>query len=83
MNECQKKLSPDSKLHEKRSLKDLQQAVQEAAVIVEGLDDIPGLPAKKNRVRKRWDRGYKWIFEKEGGGAKGKKGEKPRLALEL
>jgi hypothetical protein len=81
MNECQKKLSPDSELHKGRSLKDLQQAVQEAAVIVESLDDIPGPVATKNRIRKRWDRGYKWIFETEGGRTKGKRVERPRLVL--
>ena len=83
MNDCLKKLSPDSKLHEKRSLEDLQQAVQEAAVVVESLDDVPGPSATKNRIRKRWDRGYKWIFEKEVVRVKGKRAEKPRLAVGL
>ena len=64
-------------------MKDLQQAVQEAAVIVESLDDIPGPVDTKNWARKRWDRGYKWIFEKEGGGAKGGRTEKPNLVLDL
>jgi hypothetical protein len=78
----QKKLSPTSKFHEKRSVSDLQRVVLEVKALVEGLDNIPGSTGTKGRIQKRWDRGSRWIFEKEGNGAKGKKAEKPRLVLE-
>lgn len=78
----QKKLSPSSKFHEGRSLSDLQHAVLEAKSVVESLDDIPGSIGTRNQIKKRWDRGYKWIFEKEWSGPKRKKAEKPNLVFD-
>jgi hypothetical protein len=78
----QRKLSPSSKFHEGRSVKDLQGAVLEAKEIVESLDNIPGSIETKNRIKKRWDRGSTWIFEKQGSRAKGKRAEKPKLVLD-
>jgi len=49
--------------------------------IVESLDDIPGSIGTKSQIEKRWDRGYKWIFEKQGTRAKGRKAVKPKLVL--
>ena len=60
----QKKLGPTSELHEKQSVTELQKAVQEAKVIVESLNTLPGSTATRDKIEKRWDRGYKWIFEK-------------------
>ena len=60
----QKKLGPTSILHEKQSVTELQKAVQEAKVILESLDTLPGSTATRDKIKKRWDRGYKWIFEK-------------------
>ena len=81
-NELQKKLSPSSKFHDGRSVSDLRRAVLEVKVIVESLDNIPGSIGTKIQIQRRWDRGWKWIFEKEGGRAKGKKAEKPKLVLD-
>ena len=81
-NELQKKLSPSSKFHEGRSVSNLQDAVQEVKSVVESLDDIPGSIGTRDHIRKRWDRGSKWIFEKQGSRAKGKKAEKPKLMLD-
>ena len=78
----QKKLSPSSKFHEGRSVSDLQRAVLEMKAIVESLDDIPESIGTRNQIEKRWERGYKWIFEKQGGKARGKKGNKPKLVLD-
>ena len=78
----QKKLSPSSKFHEERSVSNLQRAVLEVKAVVESLDYIPGSIGTKNQIEKRWDRGYKWIFEKQGTRAKGKKAEKPKLVLD-
>ena len=80
--ELQKKLSPSSKFHDGRSVSDLQRAVLEVKAVVESLDNIPGSIGTRTQIRKRWDRGWKWIFEKEGSGAKGKKIGKPRLVLD-
>ena len=60
----QKKLSPSSKFHDGRSVSNLQRAVTEVKVVVESLDNIPGSVGTRNQIRKRWDRGWKWIFEK-------------------
>ena len=77
-----KKLSPASKFHEERSVRNLQAVVLEAKAVVEGLDSIPGSIGTRNQIKKRWDRGWEWIFEKEGSRAKGKKAEKPKLVLD-
>ena len=63
-------------------MNDLQSAVLEVKAVVEGLDNIPGSIGTRIQIQKRWDRGSKWIFEKEGSRAKGKKAEKPKLALD-
>jgi len=78
----QKKLSPASKFHEERSVSNLQSAVMEAEAVMESLDNIPGSFGTRNQIQKRWDRGCKWIFEKQGSRAKGKKAEKPKLVLD-
>ena len=78
----QKKLSPSSEFHEGRSVSDLQHAVLEAKDIVGSLDNIPGSIGTRNQIRKRWDRGWTWIFEKQGSRVKGKKAEKPKLVLD-
>jgi len=64
----QKKLHPSSKFHERQSVNDLQDAVLEVEVIVEGLDGIPGSTGTRNQIKGRWDRGRKWILEKQGSG---------------
>jgi len=79
--ELQKQLSPSSGFHKERSVSNLQRAVLEVKAIVESLDDIPGSIGTKSQIEKRWDRGYKWIFEKQGKRAKGRKAEKPKLVL--
>ena len=71
----QKRLSPSSKFHEKGSVSDLQQAVLEVKAIVESLDDIPESREMRKRIKERWDRGVRWIFEKQGSKAKGKEEE--------
>ena len=81
-NELQKKLSPSSKFHEGRSVSNLQDAVQEVKAVMESLDNIPGLIGTRDQIQKRWDRGRKWIFEKQGSRTKGKKAEKPKLVLD-
>jgi len=76
------KLSPSSKFHEEQSVGDLQDAVQEVKAVVESLHDMPGSIGTRNQIKKRWDRGWKWIFEKQGSRAKGKKREKPKLVID-
>jgi hypothetical protein len=78
----QKKLSPSSKFHEGRSVSDLQDAVLEVKVIVESLGNIPGSTGTMNQIKKRWDRGWSWILEKQGSRAIGRKAEKPKLTLD-
>jgi hypothetical protein len=78
----QKKLSPSSKFHEGRSVKDLQDAVLEARTVVESLGNIPESAGTRNQIKKRWDRGWSWILEKQGSRAKGRKAEKPKLTLD-
>ena len=81
--ELQKKLSPSSKLHDGRSVSDLQCAVLEVKTVIESLNDIPGSIRTRNQIQKRWDRGWNWISEREGSSrAKGKKAKKPELALD-
>lgn len=63
-------------------MSDLQCALREVKDIVESLDNIPRSIGTRNQIRRRWDLGWKWIFEKQGGRAKGKKAEKPRLVLD-
>jgi len=77
----QKLLSPPSKFHEKKSVSDLQDAVQEVKNVVESLGDTPRSVEMRDQIKKDWDRGWKWIFEKQGSKAKGKKAEKPKLVL--
>jgi len=79
----QERLSPSSEFHEKKSVSDLQDVVQEVKVVVESLDSVPESIGTKNQIKKRWDRGWKWIFEKQGSRAKGKKAEKPKLVIDL
>jgi hypothetical protein len=69
----QKKLSPTSKFHDKRSVTDLQQAVREAKAIVENLDTLPRSIGTRNKIEKRWNRGSKWILEIRGSREEGKK----------
>jgi len=76
----QKLLSPPSKFHEKKSVSDLQDAVQEVKNVVESLGDTPRSVEMRDQIKKDWDRGWKWIFEKQGSKAKGKT-EKPKLVL--
>jgi hypothetical protein len=80
--ELQKKLSPSSEFHDGRSVSDLQSAVLEVKAVLESLNSIPGSIGTRNQIQKRWDRGWKWIFEKERSKARGKKAEKPRLVLD-
>ena len=63
-------------------MSDLQRAVLEVKVVVEGLEDIPESIGTRNKIEKRWERGHKWIFEKQGGKSKGRKVDKPKLALD-
>jgi len=74
----QKKLAPSSKFHEGQSVRDLQQAVLEVKAIVESLEDTPRSTGTKHQIKKLWDQGLKWIFEKQGSGAKGKKAVKSK-----
>jgi len=80
--ELQKKLSPSSGFHKGKSGSDLQRVVLEVKVVVESLEDIPESIGTRNKIGKRLERGYKWIFEKQGGKAKGKKVDKPKLVLD-
>jgi len=50
--------------------------------VVESLNDIPGSIGTRNQIQKRWDRGWKWISEREGSRTKGKKARKPELVLD-
>ena len=77
----QEKLVPSSEFHEGQSVSDLQHAVYETKAVVESLDSIPGWIETKNQIQERWDRGWKWILEKQGSRAKGKKDEKLKLVL--
>lgn len=80
--ELQKKLSLSSKFHNSRSVSNLQCAVLEVKAVVESLNDIPGSIRTRNQIQKRWDRGLKWISEREGSKTKGKKVKKPGLVLD-
>ena len=80
--ELQKKLSPTSKYHGRQSVSDLQRAVLEVKAVVESLENIPESAATRSKIQKRWDQGWKWIFEKQRSRAKGKKPEKPKLVLD-
>jgi hypothetical protein len=61
---------------------DLQDVVQEVKAVVESLDGTPNSIATRIQIEKRWDRGWKWISEKQGSKAKGKKAVKPKLAFD-
>ena len=78
----QKKLSPSSEFHQGKSVSDLQDAVKEAKAIAESLESIPESIGTRDKIKRRLDRGCKWIFEKQGGGTKGKKAKKPKLVLD-
>ena len=78
----QKKLAPSSGFHEQRSVGDLQAVVQEVKVVVESLVNIPNSIATRKQIEKRWERGWKWISEKQGSKANGKKAVKPELAFD-
>jgi len=60
----------------------LQRAVMEVKGVVESLDGVPRSIGTRNLIKRRWDRGWKWIFEEQGSRAKGKKAEKPKLVLD-
>lgn len=77
-----KKLSPSSEFHLKRSVSDLQDAVLEVKAIAENLDSIPGSIEMRNRIKKQWDRGSKWIFERQESRGKGKNTERSKLVLD-
>jgi len=80
--ELQKTLSPSSEFHEEKSVRDLQRVVLGVKAVVESLEGIPESIGTRNQIEKRWERGYKWIFEKQGGKAKGRKANKPKLVLD-
>ena len=78
----QKQLSPLSEFHKERSVSNLQGAVLEVKAILESLGSTPRSIGTRDLIQRRWNRGSKWIFEKPGSEAKGKKAEKPRLVLD-
>lgn len=80
--ELQKKLAPSSKFHEEKSVSDLQRAVLEAKAVVESLENLPESFGTMSQIGRRWERGYNWIFEKQGRRTKGRKAEKPKLVLD-
>lgn len=63
-------------------MSDLRHVVAEVRAIVDSLGDIQESAGIRNRIRKRWDRGSKWIYEKQECRAKGKKAEKPKVVLD-
>ena len=63
-------------------MSDLQQAVLEVKAVVESLDDTLRSTGTRNQIKKLWDQGLKWIFEKQGSGAKGKRAVKPKAVLQ-
>jgi len=71
----QKKLSPFSEFHKRRSIIQLQQAVLEVKEIAENLDTLPRSTETRSMIKQRWDRGRKWILEGQGR-AKGRMAEK-------
>lgn len=72
-----KQLSPTSKFHGEGSVSKLQHAVLEVGAVLDKLDNIKGSIEKKGRIKERWDRGSKWILEKQESGVKGTKVVKP------
>ena len=78
----QKKLSLSSKFHKGRSVSDLQRVLLEVKDIVESPDNIPGSIGTRKQIKKRWERGWAWIFEKQERRVKGKKAKKPKLELD-
>jgi hypothetical protein len=48
-------------------------------VIVEKLNDVPGSIATRNRIKIRWERASKWIFEIKKSQAKGTKAVESEL----
>jgi hypothetical protein len=46
--------------------------------IVESLENIPGSAKMRKRMKNRWDRGSKWILEKQGTRANGVKTDEPK-----
>ena len=62
-----KKLYPSSPgSHEERSVIDLRHEILEVKAILESTDHIPGSMEPRDRIKKRWDEGCKWIVEKQG-----------------
>jgi len=55
----------------------LQHAVLEVKAIVGKLENIKGSTETRNRIKERWDRGSKWILEKQESGAKETEADKP------
>jgi len=51
---------------------DLRDAVLEVEVVVESLDGIPGSTGTRDQIKGRWDRGRKWILEKQGSEREGR-----------
>jgi len=60
---------------------DLQDAVLEVKDVVESLDGIPGSTWTKSQIERRWDRGWKWIFEKQGSGTEVNEAVTPRFVF--
>ena len=62
-----KKLSPSSPgPHEERSVSDLRHGILEVKAILESMGNVPGSMETRNRIRRCWDGGCKWIVEKQG-----------------
>ena len=60
-----KKLSPSSPgPQEERSVNDLQHEILEVKATLESMDNIPGSMETRDQIKRRWDEGCEWIFEK-------------------
>ena len=77
----QKKLCPSSKFHEGQSVNDLQDAVLEVEIVLESLEGIPGSTGTRNQINGHWDRGRKWVLEKQGSEREGKRAGGPKLVF--
>jgi len=49
---------------EERYISDLQHEILEVKSILENMENIPGSIETRDRIKKRWNEGYKWIVEK-------------------
>ena len=49
--------------------------------VLESLDKIPGSIGTRNQIQEYWDRGWKWISEKQESRVKGKKARKQKSTL--